>query len=176
MPPRGWQKPQKQIAATAVLLFYCEGCGQDRPSIDFLAFPGSALLVDSCIGCRRRAKGNRNAKRRQPQLILDRRSGMLIRKSDFQLRVMEVLREICRRRNQRRGGMKEMPEEQAVRLRKLPERIASIIGKTYAEQGDACKLADDEAVGMIRDLLLELDPEIIERNKNKKLARTGLQI
>lgn len=64
-----------------------------------------------------------------------------------------------------------MPEEHAVLLRKFPERVASIIGKTYAIRQDAYEVADDEALGRIRDLLDELDPNIIERNKNKRLAR-----
>ncbi|MGA9768837.1 MAG: hypothetical protein WBV94_07350 [Blastocatellia bacterium] len=56
-------------------------------------------------------------------------------------------------------------------MAKLPDQIGCIVGKTYATRGDAFELADDEAVGMIRDLLLELDQGIIERNKDKRLAR-----
>jgi hypothetical protein len=64
-----------------------------------------------------------------------------------------------------------LAEEHAIKLRKLPDRIAAIIGKTCAEAGDAFEIADDEALGRIRDLLLEIDEEIINRNKNKRLAR-----
>lgn len=171
MPALGWRKPKKEFAAITILLSYCAGCLQDRPRAEFLSAPGSSLVVGSCVSCRREAKGNRNAKRRPPQLILDKRSGELIRPSEYQARVIRVLREISLRRIQKGKGVNELPEEHAVRLSKLPERIAAIIGKTYAERGDACELADDEAVGMIRDLLFELDPEIIERNKNKRLSR-----
>lgn len=62
-------------------------------------------------------------------------------------------------------------EEYAVKLTKLPDRIAAIVGKTYAEQGDAASLADDEALMMIRDYLTELDDTLIPRNKNKRLSR-----
>lgn len=62
-------------------------------------------------------------------------------------------------------------EEYAVKIAKLPDRIAAIIGKTYAEQGDASVLADDEALMKIRDLLNELDETLIPRNKNKRLSR-----
>lgn len=64
-----------------------------------------------------------------------------------------------------------MAEEYAKKLAKLPDRVAAIVGKTYSERGDAFELADDQAMGMIRDLLFELDETIIERNKNKRLAR-----
>jgi hypothetical protein len=46
-------------------------------------------------------------------------------------------------------------------------KVAAIIAKTYAECGDAAVLPDDVALMCIRDLLLELDEEIIKRNKNK---------
>ena len=58
----------------------------------------------------------------------------------------------------------------ATKLAKLPDRIAAIVGKTYAENGDSATIADDEALMRIRDLLVELDPTLIQRNKNKKLA------
>jgi hypothetical protein len=62
-------------------------------------------------------------------------------------------------------------EQYALRLAKLPDRIAAVIGKTYAVKGDGFEIADDQAVMMIRDLVDELDDTLIERNKNKRLAR-----
>lgn len=62
-------------------------------------------------------------------------------------------------------------DEYAIKVAKLPDRIAAIVGKTYAEQGDTAPLADDEALMQIRDLLNELDETLIPRNKNKKLSR-----
>lgn len=59
----------------------------------------------------------------------------------------------------------------ALKVVKLPDRIAAIVGKTYAVRGDDAQLADDEALTRIRDLLEELDPELIDRNKNKRLSR-----
>lgn len=54
----------------------------------------------------------------------------------------------------------------------LPDKIATIIGKTYTIRGDDPKvIPDDEAIMRIRDLLDELDDKIIERNKNKRLSR-----
>jgi len=44
-------------------------------------------------------------------------------------------------------------------------RIAAIVSKTYAERGDDYKIADDEALMMIRDVLLEYNPYIISQTK-----------
>ena len=62
-------------------------------------------------------------------------------------------------------------EQYAARLGKLPDRIAAIVGKTFAVLGDGYQLADDEALMMIRDELEALDETVITRNQNKKLAR-----
>jgi hypothetical protein len=78
---------------------------------------------------------------------------------------------LAERRIQKGKGVKWMPEEYAVRLAKLPERMAAIVGKTYRVQGDSAPLADDTAVSMICDLLDELDETLIERNKDKRLSR-----
>ncbi|MGH9942464.1 MAG: hypothetical protein ACRD9R_08930 [Pyrinomonadaceae bacterium] len=75
-----------------------------------------------------------------------------------------------RRISKGRGTQGMSAEELSLKVAKFPDRIAAIIGKTYAEQGDQAKLADDTAVMMIRDLLIELDETLIERNKNKRLA------
>jgi len=68
-------------------------------------------------------------------------------------------------------------EEQATRLAKLPDRIAAIVGKTYGEIGDQFDpenpghLADNDALVLITDLLHDIDPKLIERNKAKRLIR-----
>ena len=59
----------------------------------------------------------------------------------------------------------------AANLMKLPERIAAIIGKTYAVMGDDWKISNDEALTRIRDWLDQIDETLIERNKNKRLSR-----
>lgn len=66
-----------------------------------------------------------------------------------------------------------MAEEYAVKLARFPDRVAAIVGKTFTVMGaDALErgIADDQALGMIRDLLNELDPTLIDRNKKKRLA------
>lgn len=49
------------------------------------------------------------------------------------------------------------------------KHVAVIIGKTYAERGEDAQLADDLALMLIRDLMLDLDAEIIDRHRNQKL-------
>jgi len=59
----------------------------------------------------------------------------------------------------------------ALRLAKLPDRIAAIVAKTVAVKGDAFELEDDQALIDILDELNRLDDTLIDRNKNKRLAR-----
>ena len=62
-------------------------------------------------------------------------------------------------------------DEHSVQLLKFPERVAAILGKTYAVRGDDFKLSDDEALTRIRDLCDEMDDALIARNKDKRLSR-----
>ncbi len=61
-------------------------------------------------------------------------------------------------------------KKQAKDFLQFPERVAAIVGKTYAVMGDDFKMADDEALARIRDLLDELDDKLIARNKKKRLS------
>ncbi len=63
------------------------------------------------------------------------------------------------------------PEDYAAKYIKFLDRVAAILGKTYAEVGDAFTLADDEALMRIRDEVFEIDDTAIARNKNKRLSR-----
>lgn len=47
--------------------------------------------------------------------------------------------------------------------------IATIISRTYAEKGDYSRLADDQALTLIRDVLLRHNPAIINRNAKRRL-------
>ena len=55
------------------------------------------------------------------------------------------------------------------------EMIASIISETYAEAGEDAVFADDEALVMIRDLLLDVDSTIIERTRGTNIAARDRQ-
>ncbi len=54
---------------------------------------------------------------------------------------------------------------------KFPEKVATILGNTYSVRGDDAPIADDEALARIRDLLDELDEQLIVKLKNKKLPK-----
>lgn len=62
-------------------------------------------------------------------------------------------------------------ETEPPKLHQIIEQIALIISKTYAERGDCFQLADDTALMMIRDLLIEHNPCIIARNRKNKLPK-----
>lgn len=66
----------------------------------------------------------------------------------------------------RRAFASELPENLLV---VFIRGVAIIVGKTYAERGEDAPLADDLALMLIRDLLLDLDAEIIDRHRNHKL-------
>lgn len=92
---------------------------------------------------------------------------------EFLQAVLIRLVEHFQKRSQRKKEVIDMGaiEAQSAKLIKLPERIATIVGKTYAVRGDDFELSDDAALTRIRDLLEELDETLIERNKKKRLSR-----
>ncbi len=55
-------------------------------------------------------------------------------------------------------------------------RMAAIVGKTYAERGESAQLADDQALMLIRDLLLDMDAGIIDHHRNHKLPPYRLTV
>src|SRR5438105_3751068 len=55
--------------------------------------------------------------------------------------VLRFAREVARRRIQkRREWIHMVPEQYAVKLAKLPDRVAAIVGKTYAVMGDGFQI------------------------------------
>lgn len=68
--------------------------------------------------------------------------------------------------------LQELKEVRAeVRLNGLLGHIATVVGMSYAECGDGAKITDDEALMLIRELLLEADETVIERHKDMRLPR-----
>jgi hypothetical protein len=69
-------------------------------------------------------------------------------------------------------------EEIVLRIEETPptlavdplELVAAIISETYAEAGEDAVIADDEALLMIRDLILDNDPDSIERNRGRCIS------
>lgn len=158
-----------QAATVACLL-----CKQERNAADFLLARNGFTFSAFCAHCRvNRADEVKRVQRTfaRGEEYVDPQRVAEFRQSALEARILPVLQAFARRRINKRKGVRGLAEECAVKLARLPERVAAIVGKTYAVQGDSCELADDEALGRIRDLLLELDEEIIDRNKNKRLSK-----
>jgi len=84
--------------------------------------------------------------------------------------IMEVLRALLDTRYaKQRIKLVLTPQPTTALEGRLSDRIAAVLAQTYAELGDASNLADDEALEMIRDLLLGFDPDIIDRNRFRRL-------
>jgi len=146
----------------------CPVCGEIKLLGDFKVKKRSRVLDMVCAGCRR---DNPEAVRefyRPERSVLEIHKGAII---SFLTALAE--RRISRGKEAKGMGdeMGHTPSEYAARVAKLPDRIAAIISKTYAEMGEAFTLSDDEANMMIRDLLNELDETLIPRNKKKRLSR-----
>ncbi len=84
---------------------------------------------------------------------------------------IEDLHEIaCSLFSSRRANLKSIEIETA-NVCQVLEMIALIISKTYVECGDSFHLADDEALILIRDRLIQYNPVIIARNKGKRIPK-----
>jgi hypothetical protein len=140
----------------------CVVCGDMKPPLEFQASKRRRVLNIFCNECKKNPSAVKEA------LSVPRLKPRVPRRD-----VLLFFRRLAERRIARGKEVKNRmsAEEFALKAAKLPERVAAIVGKTYAEMGDAATLADDEAVMMIRDLLLELDDTLIKRNKHKRLAR-----
>ena len=85
---------------------------------------------------------------------------------------IEILRAVAQQILLRRGVPVNLSSKRTdAWLDGLLGRIAVVVGMSYAECGDAAKITDDEALMLIRELLLEADEAVIERHKGKRLPR-----
>lgn len=148
----------------------CIACGLYKPADDFFMGKRVRALGLICRQCRDEDK-EIEGKCLQPPLS---------KLSLYRPQIIQFLRRLAHRRIMRGKEVRNplgkvmTPEEYAVKVAKLPERIAAIVGKTYAEKGDVWDdekdLCDSEAVMAIRDLILEIDETLIARNKHKRLT------
>lgn len=143
----------------------CATCNEPKTAREFRTSNQNAKTMPVCWQCRhddRRAEARfYGAKTRRLDSVFRQRFWAVKRLLDYKFSKMEVRRKRMR---------KEIMQQSAAYL-KFPERVAAVVGKTYAVMGDDFKLADDEALTRIRDLLDELDATLIERNKKKRLSR-----
>jgi hypothetical protein len=74
-------------------------------------------------------------------------------------------------------GISEMARRIALTAETFQSEVATIIGHTYEIIAEAAfdersgGLSDSEAIGLIRNLLDQLDDQLIEQNKNKRIIR-----
>lgn len=142
----------------------CPQCGEKRFKRDFKLKSGRVVKI--CKVCRKAKIANKVVKPSD--------------KSEFERHLLTICRLLKADYIQQKTKGKEVrnvgkvtaqARNYASGLTSLPDKIAAIIGKTYLMRGDDPKtMPDDEAIIRIRDLLEEIDPKIIERNKNKRLS------
>lgn len=137
----------------------CPGCGQKRFKRDFKL--KSKRVVKFCRDCRK------NPPAAEPTRSHFERHFSAITRL---LKVDYIERKTKGKEVKNMGKITANARGYANGLTSLPDKIAAIIGRTYLVRGDDYKIPDDEAIIRIRDLLEEIDPKIIERNKNKKLS------
>lgn len=155
-PNLGKRIDRTRAAARALRL--CPVCGERKPPRAFRLKRTSCVLGVVCAECIRRKKPGTK------EFFAARKSLT----SQYRRFALVALRRLANK-GKEVNGMNA--EEYANKVAKLPDRIAAVVGKTYAVRGDAAEMADDEALMRIRDLADEIDPTLIERNKNKRLSR-----
>lgn len=143
----------------------CPVCGEAKQPAEFRQTNRNPRLSVICYDCRKRDP------RCEAKFY-----GTKFRRVDsaFRKRFWAVKRLLEARLSKKEvNKIQTQLKNQAVNFLKLPERVAAVVGKTYAVRGDDYKLSDDEALTRIRDLLDELDPTLIARNKEKRLSKTS---
>jgi Mg-chelatase subunit ChlI len=93
-------------------------------------------------------------------------------KSRPQIFHIEVLKAVAQQMLIKQGVQIELDSRRSeVWLTKVYRDIACIVGKTYVELGDEAQLADDEALLLIREILVHINERLFEGSKNRKLPR-----
>jgi hypothetical protein len=110
---------------------------------------------------------------REAERIVDSDAPALLAYREFILEVLRVL--LVQQSVKRRIKLILTPEQTTAFEGKLYDQIAAVISKTYAEVGEVAELADDEAISLIRELLLDHDPAVIDRNRFRKVSLVKLQ-
>jgi hypothetical protein len=151
----------------------CLLCRQERNAADFLLAPNGFTFSAFCRVCRQQQPDEVKRIQREfarGEQYVDAQRAAEFRSSALQAMVYPVLRELAKRRRLKRKEGITLAEDYAKKLARFPDRVAAIVGKTYAVMGDSAPLADDEANMRIVDLCNELDETLIDRNKNKRLS------
>lgn len=157
-------KPNKHARPAFARSRFCPVCAETKAAKEFRQTNRDPRLNIVCWQCRHDDKRAEGALFRRST----RRHDSVFRRKFWALN--KLIKQQLTKKEVKKLGLKEV-KHQTVNYLKFPERIAAILGKTYLVRGDDFKLSDDEALARIRDLLEEMDPNIIDRNKNKRLSR-----
>lgn len=142
----------------------CAVCGHTRRRMDFTAVRGQATPNPFCNACFKLIKGEAKRYFRQGT---PRPLPLTHRRAAYRTLLARV-----RRANAHGKEVSRLSEnEYAAKVLKFPDRVAAVVGKTYAVRGDAEEISSAEAVVRIVDMLNEIDETLIERNKDKRLQR-----
>ncbi len=157
-------KPNPNARRAMARPLFCQTCAETKAAKEFRQTNRDSRLNIVCWQCRH---DNRRAESDLWRTPTRRRDSIFRRKFwaiNALLKTKKTKKEV---KNLKTNELKN----QSAKYLRLPERVAAIVGKTYAVRGDDFKLGDDEALTRIRDLLDELDATLIARNKNKRLSR-----
>ena len=154
---RVWQEARRNAPVV------CGVCGHTRRRRDFTATKGQTTPNPFCNACFSFIKSE--ARQWQPES--PRPAPMAHRRAAYQTLLERARR--AQLKGKEVNGLSQ--EEYTIKVVKLPDRVAAIVGKTCAVMGDAEEISSSEAVVRIVDLLNEIDETLIERNKRKRLQR-----
>lgn len=147
--------------------FLCPACGERKIPREFRQSNRNPKRSTICCQCRQ-------TKHKVEQTILSVKTRKQMRaarrkNSPFRQRFLTVCSAVYGKKLRKEQEWLKAKMD-TLKIVKFPERVAAIVAKTFAVRGDDYSLSDDEALVRIKDLLEELDPEIIARNKNKRLS------
>src|SRR5829696_8119465 len=118
---------------------FCPTCGETKPARDFRQSNRNSRLSIVCWQCRHDKPNAERQLLAAPAL----RKRPLKKQSDFRQKVFAVCRELRPKTKRREANQVAAIKKQAVDLVRLPDRIAAIIGKSFAVRGDDATIPDD---------------------------------
>lgn len=139
----------------------CPMCGHTRQPHAFRAYKGQRQPHAFCNSCYK-------AIRAQAWLVLQAQPIGVVSSEVREATRRQIFENAQKVRQKRKEVIFISKEEYATNLVAFPEKVAQAITKTAAYLGDAETMSASEAMVFIYDLLHELDPGIMERNRNKK--------
>lgn len=86
---------------------------------------------------------------------------------DLYQKIYKLLLLASERQETEKKEKSSMVDEMTGKVLRLPGRIAAIVKQTYAVLGDDFKISEDVALEKIRDLLEDIDPAILQKQRKR---------